>query len=186
MARASTPPQRLADSALRILAKKPWRELSLAEVARAAKVPLAELPELAAGKPALIGLILRRFGDEVATQYAPDRKTQSAHERLFDVGMAWFDCLARHKPAIRSLYDGLKRDPFTLLDVRGAIVASAQWLMTLAQADRGPALSLRAGAFAAILGRAIPVWLDDDSESSKTMARLDGDLARAESVFGKL
>jgi AcrR family transcriptional regulator len=186
MARQSTPQTRLADSALRILAKKPWREVALAEVARAAKVPLAELPLIAPAKPALVSLILRRFGDDLAAHYKSDRKTQSAHERLFDVSMAWFDCLARHRPAMRSLYDGLKRDPLTLLDMRGAIVAAAQWLMALAEADKGPALSLRAAAFAAILGRAIPVWLDDDADSTKTMARLDGDLGRMESWLGKL
>ena len=40
--------------------------------------------------------------------------------------------------------------------------------------------------FAAILGRAIPVWLDDDNDLTKTMARLDGDLSRGESWLGKL
>ena len=59
-------------------------------------------------------------------------------------------------------------------------------LMTLAEADKGPALALRAAALAAVLGRAIPVWLKDDADLTKTMARLDGDLRRGESWLGKL
>ena len=73
-----------------------------------------------------------------------------------------------------------------LLFARGEIVAAAEWLMTLAEADTGPALALRATAFAAMLGRAVPVWLDDDADLTKTMARLDGDLRRGESLLGRL
>jgi len=184
--RRPSPEARLADAALRALAKKAWREISLAEIARAAKLPLAELPSLAPAKPALIGLVLRRLGDEVAKRFKPDGEAQSARDRLFDVGKAWFDVLSRHKPAIRSLYAGLKGDPVTLVAVRGAIVASAEWLMTLAEADKGPALSLRAAGFAAVLGRAMSVWLDDDRDLTKTMARLDGDLRRGESLLDRL
>jgi hypothetical protein len=168
------------------LAKKPWREISLAGVARAAKVPLKELPLYAPAKPTLIGLILRRIGDEATARYKPDREAQSARDRLFDVAMVWFDAAARHKKALHALYEGLRADPFTLLDARNDIVAAGQWLMTLAEADKGPALALRAAALAAVLARAIPVWLEDDADLTKTMARLDTDLRRGESVLGKL
>jgi hypothetical protein len=42
-------------------------------------------------------------------------------------------------------------------------------------------LQARALALAAIIARTIPAWLDDDSELTATMARLDSDLSRAES-----
>ena len=186
MAKRSSPETRLADCALRQLAKKPWRDISLAGVARAAKVPLQELPLYAPAKPALIGLILRHLGRDVTAHYKPDRDGQSARDRLFDVAMAWFDAAARHKQALRALYKGLRADPFTLFDARGDIVAAGEWLMTLAEADKGPALALRATALAAVLARAIPVWLEDDADLAKTMARLDTDLRRGESVLGKL
>ena len=50
--------------------------------------------------------------------------------------------------------------------------------MTIAEADTGPAVQARALALAAIIARAIPVWLKDDAEMTGTMARLDGDLSR--------
>jgi AcrR family transcriptional regulator len=186
MAQRSAPDTRLADAALRLLKKEAWRELSLADIARAAKVPMTELAAHAPSKPALIGLILRRLGNEVTRSYKADREAESARDRLFDVSMIWFDTLARHEEAVRSLYEGLRSDPVTLIAARGAIIAAAEWLMTLAEADTGPALALRAAAFAAMLGRAVPVWLDDDADLAKTMARLDGDLRRGESLLGKL
>jgi len=186
MAQRSTPDIRLADAALRLLKKQAWRDLSLADIARAAKVPMTELAVQAPSKPALIGLILRRLGREVTRSYKPDRGSESARDRLFDVSMIWFDTLARHNESVRSLYEGLRNDPVALLSARSEIVAAAEWLMTLAEADTGPALALRATAFAAMLGRAVPVWLDDDADLTKTMARLDGDLRRGESLLGKL
>lgn len=177
---------RLADAALRLLKKEAWRELSLAAIAKAAKVPMTDLAALAPSKAALIGLILRRLGDDVTRTYKPDADAESARDRLFDVSMIWFDTLAHHEDAVRSLYEGLRTDPVTLIAARAGIVAAAEWLMVLAEADTGPALALRAAAFAAALGRAIPVWLEDDSDLTKTMARLDGDLRRGESLLGKL
>ena len=185
MAKRTDPEVLLADAALKVLAKKAWRDVTLAEVAKAAKVPLRHVANVAPAKPALVGLILRRIGDKLTASYKADSGTQSGRDRLFDVSMAWFDVLGSHKPAVRSLYKGMRNDPLTLLSVRDAIVSAAEWLMTLAQADTGPALQLRALAFAAVLGRAIPVWLDDDRDLTKTMAQLDGDLRRGESWLGR-
>jgi len=171
---------RLADAALKALAKKRWSDLTLAEVARAAKIPLAQLQPLAASKSALIGLILNRIGGETASRYKPDSRS-SACDRLFDVAMNWFEVLAPRKSAIRSLHDGLKRDPLALLAARGEIVAASGWLLALAEADTGPAAALRAMGFALVIARAIPVWFDDGKDMAKTMARLDGDLRRMDS-----
>lgn len=174
---ASNSDDKLADAALRLLAKTPWRDLALADVAKAAKVSLAQLQALRGGKPALIGLILKKIGAETAKRYRAESDT--ARERLFDVAMAWFEANARRKPAIRSLYEGLKFDPVTLISERGEFLAAAHWLMTLAKADTGPAITARAAGLALIIARAIPVWLDDDAEMTATMARLDSDLSRA-------
>ncbi|MGB8364113.1 MAG: hypothetical protein ACLQUZ_13530 [Rhizomicrobium sp.] len=186
MTARSSPQTRLADAALRLLAKRPWRELSLAEIAKSARVPLAQLQTVAPAKGALLGLVLRRIGQDTAARYKPDRGARSARDRLFDVAMTWFEVLAGKKAAMRALYEGLRHDPLALLAQRDAFLEGAEWLMTLAQADNGPALSLRAAGFAAILARAVPVWLDDDADLTKTMARLDGDLRRGESLFGQM
>lgn len=177
----SDPKAKLADAALKLLAKTRWSDLTLAAVARAAKVPLRELRTLSPAKPALIGIILIRIGDEVARRYKPD--DGSAHDRLLDVAITWFETQAAHRKAIGALYDGLKFDPLALLDARGGIVSAASWLLTLAEADTGPALPIRALALAGAMARAIPVWLQDDKSLTKTMAQLDADLSRGENLF---
>lgn len=175
------PKAKLADAALKLLAKTRWSDLTLGAVARGAEIPLRDLQTLAPTKPVLIGLILMRIGAGVSHRYKPD--DGSPHDRLLDVAITWFETQSAHKPAMRSLYEGLKFDPLALIDARGDIVSAASWLLVLAEADTGPALSIRALALAAAMARAIPVWLDDDKDLTKTMARLDADLARGESFF---
>ena len=176
MVKTASADNKLADAALKLLAKKSWRDLTLADVAKTAKIPLAQLQDLRGGKPALLGLILKKIGAETAKAYKPESDT--ARERLFDVALAWFEANAKRKPAIGALYEGLKYDPITLISERNEFAAAAQWLMTIAEADSGAAVQARALALAAIIARAIPVWLKDDAEMAATMARLDGDLSR--------
>jgi AcrR family transcriptional regulator len=181
MAKTASNETKLADAALKLLTRKAWNDLTLADVAKAAKIDLASLQSLG-GKPALVGLILQKFGAETAARYTPD-KGASPKDRVLEVAMTWFEVNADRKPAIRALYDGLKFDPITLIAMREELVRAASWLLVLAQADTGPAAPLRALALGAIMGRAIGVWLDDDTDMSRTMARLDGDLSRAESFL---
>jgi AcrR family transcriptional regulator len=181
----SDPATRLADAALKLLGKTRWSELTVAQVARAAKVPLASLQTIAPDKVALFGLILRRIGADVAKTYHPDRRSADARDRLLDVALTWFEVLKPRAKAVRSLTEDLRRDPLSVIAARGEIVAAASWLLTLAEADTGASLPARALAFAGILARAIPVWLDDDDEMTATMARLDGDLRRGGFLFGK-
>ncbi len=178
------PGTKLADAALKLLAKTSWSELTLAAAAKTAKIPLADLRDVASGKPALIGLILTKLGSETASRYRPDAQS-SARDRVFDVAMTWFEISNARKPAMRALYDGLKRDPLSLLAARGEIVAAASWLLTLAEADTGPAIPVRALALAGAIARAFPVWLDDGKDLAKTMAQLDADLRRADWLLGE-
>jgi hypothetical protein len=179
------PKTRLAAAALKLLARQGWSELTLAATAKAAKIPFAELAPIARAKPALIGIVLDLVGGETAARYKPDSGAESARDRLFDVAMLWFDMWGPRKAALRALHDGLKRDPLALIAARGDILAAASWLLALAEADTGSASALKAAGLAGALARAIPVWLDDGKDLAKTMARLDGDLRRGESVFGR-
>ena len=92
------PQTRLADAALKLLAKTPWPELTLAAVARAARVPPCDLQAIASSKSALLGLILHRIGGEVAARYKPE--PGSAHDRLFEVAMCWRRSARRCAPSM--------------------------------------------------------------------------------------
>jgi hypothetical protein len=59
-------------------------------------------------------------------------------------------------------------------------VASAEWLLVLAETDAGAASSVRAACIGGIVAHALPVWLSDDDDTGRTMAQLDRDLRRVE------
>jgi AcrR family transcriptional regulator len=177
------PQTRLADAAFRLLAEITWADLTLASVARAAKVPPAELLATAPSKAALLGIMLRQLSGELARRYRPDRESQSARDRTFDVCMTWFGLQQPRKKAMRALTNGLSRDPPALLSARREFVAAAEWILALGEADAGAALRVRAAILAGLIMRAMPVWLADDDEMGKTMAQLDRDLRRAENLL---
>ncbi len=70
------PQTRLADAALKRLARQAWPELTLVATARAARISLADLQTLCGSKPALFGLILRRIGADVAARHVPEPGTR--------------------------------------------------------------------------------------------------------------
>ena len=171
---------RIANAAFRLLAENAWNETTLASVARAAKLSWDDVQKAAPSRAALVGLMIRRAGAETARRYRPERAPQSARDRLFDVLMTWFDVQSSRKAAIRSLYDGLAKEPLTLLSLRGEIAAGAEWLLALAEADCGAAAPVRAACIGGIMAHALPVWFEDDAELGKTMAQVDRDLKRVE------
>ncbi|HEX3810641.1 MAG TPA: hypothetical protein VHW02_13185 [Rhizomicrobium sp.] len=169
--------EKISDAAFRVLAKTRWDALKLADVAKAAKMPLATLVRDVPAKPALIGMMLRLTVDDAIRRHKPERGSHSAHDRVFDVAMNWFEAQASRKAAVHSLYEGLKRDPLALIAARDDIHSAANTLLALAQADDGRA-NLKALGLALAIARAVPGWLEDDKDLSKTMASLDTDLRR--------
>ncbi|MGH6876966.1 MAG: hypothetical protein ACREHV_06245 [Rhizomicrobium sp.] len=177
------PELRLCAALDRLLAKRTWREVTLASVARAAGIGWTELVAIAPSKEAVVGLMLSRDAAETARRYKPERNSHSARERAFDVCMTWFDVQLTRKAAMRRFYRGLLRDPLLLLSARQHVIATAEWLLALAEADAGASAPLQAAGVAGALVRAIAVWLDDDEDMAKTMARLDRDLRRLEPIL---
>lgn len=174
---------RLAESALRLLAKSSWQDLTLAAVARSAKVPLSSVRAHAPSKPALVGLILQRTADQASARYKKDRSAGTARDRIFDVVLTWIEVLAPRKAAIKSLYDGLWRDPLVLAGTRSELLAHAEWLLAVAEADTGRFVSVKVAALTVVLVRALSVWFDDDKQLTRTMAQIDGDLRRGGYLF---
>lgn len=177
---SSAAESRLAAAALKLLTRKPWDRITLAAVSRAAKVPWDDLLKIAPTRTALAGILLRRSVSETARHYRPERGLPSAHERIFDVTMSWFEAQQTHKLATRNFFAGLARDPLTLLALRACIQDMAEALMALAESDAGPLARPRAIAVGAVIARAIPVWSTDDRKLGRTMAQLDRDLRRLE------
>jgi ubiquinone biosynthesis protein COQ9 len=169
----STPKGRVLAAALECAARRSWAEVSLADIAGQAKVPLGEMRDLFSSKSAIIAELLRAVDREVLNRI--DKvQDQEKRDLLFDVLMTRFDVLAPHKAALKSMAQAGGAD----LALTAPLLASQHWMLQAAGIDTsGPGGALRVAGLAGIFR----TWLeDDDPGQARTMAALDRRLRRGE------
>jgi ubiquinone biosynthesis protein COQ9 len=172
----STPKGRVLAAALECAARRSWAELSLADIAGQAKVPLGEMRDLFSSKSAIIAELLRAVDREVLTRI-DKAQDQEKRDLLFDVLMTRFDALAPHKAAIKSMAQAGGE-----LALAGPLLASQHWMLQAAGIDTsGPSGAMRVAGLAGIYASVFRTWLeDDDPGQARTMAALDRRLRRGE------
>ena len=93
-------PDHVIDTALALAAERGWRDLSLVEIAAAAKLPLSKLYPHYPSKTAILDAFMRRTDAAVlAEETEPEG---SARDRIFDVLMRRFDALQPHRDRSQS------------------------------------------------------------------------------------
>ena len=148
---------RAADAALALAADRPWGEITLRDIARAAEVPFAELYARAPSKSALL-------------------------DRLFDVVMARVEAMEPHRFALVAIARG--EDPITLA-LRFPRTARA--LLEAAGVDtQGWKGAARIAAMTALWSRVLQVWRDDEGALNRTMAEIDRRLRQMRSGLKRL
>lgn len=175
MARKLDPEEKIVNAAMRLAASRGWRGLSLAEIAKAAKVSLAVLSTHFASKASILAAYGRRIDAKVLEEAsAEEMSAETARDRLFDVLMMRFDAMAEEKEALKRISADMRRDPIASAPLARPLLQSMGWMLEAANIDSSGivgALSVRGLAF--VWGAAFRVWLEDGEDQSKTMAELD-------------
>ena len=185
-------PRHLIDTALGLAAERGWRDLSLAEIAEAAKVPLGDAYRVYPSKQAILDAFSRGIDVEVLADETMEQDWESdqssARDRLFDVLMRRFDALQPYKAGLGNLlYDEARDPPAALSGLQRLLRSMAAMLETARISSSGMNGLIRTKGLAAIYLATLRVWLKDDSpDMAKTMASLDGYLRRVEGVAGRL
>lgn len=174
----TTPKGRLIAAALRLAAERPWKDVSLIEIAEAAGTTLADVRAHFDGKPEIIRGFVRAVDDALLKQSRRPDAANVKRDALFEVVMARFDLLASHKPAIRSIMKDADPD----LALFASAFASQQWMLSAAGIDAsGPRGAVRTLGLATVYASVVRTWLDDDDPGlARTMAALDRRLRRGE------
>ena len=183
MAKKPDIPWRIIQSALKLGEKNPWRNVTLLDIAKHAKVSVAVLLEHNPSKTAIWDAFARRIDAQVAKSVKSGGSKEPKRDQLFEYVMSRFDALQPHKPALKAiLEDSFPGDPVTSLS--GACSVLRAMAMTLEFAgisSTGLKGRLKTKGLAVIYLSCLRVWLNDDSaDQAKTMATLDRSLARAE------
>ena len=191
MARKADVPERVIKAAFALAAERGWHDLSLAEIAEAAKLPLSQVYPLFPSKAAILRAFSQRIdaevlGDDSLTEEWDEAGT--ARDRLFDVMMRRFDALTPYKAGIGNLLQDQARDPLGALCGLVQLRRSMAAMLEMARLPTGgPCGALRLKGLCAIYLATLRVWLrDETADMAKTMASLDGCLRRVEGLLRNL
>ncbi|MEE8333141.1 MAG: TetR family transcriptional regulator [Alphaproteobacteria bacterium] len=173
---------RIIDAALGLAAEKPWRNISLGEIAAAAKVGLGDLHSEFPSRTAILGGVMARADAAVLGDIDPSTLSEPPRDRLLDALLRRLDALTPHKAAIGAILRDTPGDPVGALCLAPRLLSSMGWTLEAAGiGSAGLSGRLRVKGLAAIWLGALAVWMRDDSEDQgKTMAFLDRRLRQAE------
>jgi AcrR family transcriptional regulator len=183
MPKASTP-HHLALTALKLAAAKPWAAVTLADIAKSAKMPLDQIKNQVVNKNALLPLIIRALDAEAAKHKIDAAGTP--HDRLFDALMAVFESMQPHRAGILSLAAAAQKDPALLRAIGGAEAERMRDVLDRAGLDhRGWRGAAAAAGLLTVYAFAFCRWRRDASHDlAPTMAALDRALRRAAALAG--
>src|SRR5262245_19016332 len=174
----ATPRGRLIAAAMRLAAERPWREVTLLDIAEGARVTLADLRAEFYDKAAIVRGFVRAVDDALLRQVKKPGPGEGARDALFEVIMARLDLLGPYKPAVRSIVNAADADPAMLR----TMLASQHWMLQAAGiGTAGTRGAVRTVGLASLYASVLRTWLgDDDPGLARTMAALDRRLRRGE------
>lgn len=155
------------DAALALADERPWRLVTLRDIADAAALPFVDLYIATRGKTAVLAALSRRL-DRAALQ-ADVPPGEDAHDRLFEAVMARVEAMEPHRVALVSI----ARDEGAL-GLGPHFPVTARAMLESAGIDTaGPRGAARVLAMAAVWARIAQVWRDDEGALNRTMAEID-------------
>ncbi|WP_282607657.1 TetR/AcrR family transcriptional regulator [Pelagibius sp. Alg239-R121] len=173
-------PQHVIDTAMDLAREKGWRELSLTDIAEAAKLPLSQVYDVYPSKQAILKGFARMIDTKVIAEEDSDTGNEPAKDRLFDIIMRRLDALGPYKDALAAIAHDQGRDPLAAACSARRLHRSMACMLEAAQLSAGGVRGMvRVKALAGVYLATLRVWFKDDAEDlPKTMASLDRYLTR--------
>ncbi len=165
---------------LDLAAERPWRQISLRDIAAKAGTPLAELYRRAAGKPQLLAELADALDDAPLSIEVGDGT--DAHDALFDAVMARVEAMEPHRAALIAIARSLVGPSPDALAFAVHFPRTARAILTGAGLDATPT---RVVAMTAVWARVSQVWRDDEGALNRTMAEIDKQLKLMRSRLGR-
>ena len=180
----------IIDAALALAAERSYLSVGLADIATKAGVSLGALRARYDGRIGILEAFARLIDERMLAGHDGSSAAETPRDRLFEVMMRRFDCLAPYRPGLRGLRRVALSDPIFAGVLNRIAVGSARWTLASAGIEPGgpfaPIRSLaRAQVLALITASVVPTFLEDDEAGlPKTMAALDKALHRLDRLAG--
>ncbi len=171
----------IINAAMDLAAERPWREITLADIAEAADMSLSELRQQVTCKGDILRALADRADAALLESVEKEPLDGEARDRLFEAIMRRLEFLAPYRAALRNLMDEPAAAACECPPVLERYFVSQRWMLAAtgleAPGMEGAARTLGLGM---IYARTLRTWVEDDDPGlSRTMARLDRDLDRA-------
>ena len=178
MAKKSKSIDQVVNAALKLAAKRPWREIRLNDIAQECGLTLAELNALGASKTRILKQFARRTDQALLKSLESDPVEGDVHDRLFDILMRRMEMLEEHKAAIASILKAPADGAPDMAMLFGSLAENQGWILAAAGIDdAGPREAVKRHGLALVSARVMRVWVDDDDAGlARTMAALDRQL----------
>lgn len=183
--------EKIVEAFLALLAQKPIKKISYAEIAAAAGVSLADLRGEFNSTLEMFAAFMRETDRKVLEQIDPEIAEEPARERLFDVLMRRIEIAKPHREALQSLTRSARCNPGLTLALNQLSLRSQTWMLAAAGINaEGLSGQMRAQGLVIVMAKTLRVWFEDDDPGlARTMAALDRELATGErmlNLFGDL
>ncbi len=185
---AQSPRDQVVKALMILASEESWAAITLPMIAAKAGITLAELREITPSKGAILGSFARMIDRQVLEGIGADMADEPIRDRLLDIMLRRFDALSPYKAAIRAISRDMPRDPLSLLALNGVALNSWRYMLAAADIDTEDHLGgARVQGAALVFARALPTWLEEEDQGlTKTMARLDKELKRGETLMSRL
>lgn len=169
--------------ALSLAEEQGWAHVTLRDIAREAKLSLAELYNFIDDKHDVL-VLLGRIIDVRVMEGASVNEGGNSREALFDLLMDRYEILNDYRGGLRAIFESFKCDPKQMLISSPHLCRSMSWMLEAAGIETtGIKGALKVAGLSGVYLKVLKVWMDDESaDLAQVMAALDKDLARAESV----
>ncbi len=174
----------LRKALLKLVETQGWIDLSFAEIAEQAGVPIAEAHRVYPSKTAILLGLTRAIDERILTSLDGDPLEGTPKDRLFDIIMRRFDILKGDREAYRRLMRQLPATP----DSFAALLCQLRRSRSLTLEAAGISASglkgaLRLKGLLAIYLAGLRAFAQDESDDlAKTMAEIDKRLGQAEKI----
>ena len=178
----------IIDALLELAAEREWQDFSLSDVADRASVSLADFRDAFPSKGAVLAGFSRRIDQAVLRKTSDDLKDETAKERLFDVLMRRLDAMAPYKLGLEGISDWVRRDPLAAAALNRVAVNSMRFMLEASGIEtEGQTGALKIQGLVIAWARILGVWFkEDDPSLPKTMAALDRELQRGETLAARV
>jgi ubiquinone biosynthesis protein COQ9 len=175
MKKPSNTNSKICIAALQCAEKMGWENTKFDNIAKAAKIPLAEIKLSFANTTAIVPAIADWVSAETFSQCGKPDMSASVRERLFEVLMARFDVLQTYRKAFLSIASASRRDPkIALILVPAQIEAMKEVLKFSVVPTSKFCAPVTPVALWGIFALIFHVWQSDETiDMSKTMAATD-------------